>query len=436
MLVVTAPPPPQLGKYPAKSRTTKARRPYRWRSKPTFKTTPAQRKALAIRRKSFRLQYRDALKECRSKIRDMAKKLRERFGKHSEDHYYREILQDSRLVRHARKISRWNVYQRQEMKRLNSEQMPGQKRKNAGALVAGIAQAWKVLTPEEKVAFTDPLMADMQENRDNKELAAHNAPLAAFQDTDKTTKSIASELRKLHVRTGDEVILIVARSNVDHYNEAYTFTTPRVKGFVDSSLNTSIQNLATRFEGYCISGVKVDATAPCKPPRMFYTNFDIHITDKYHTLLENWPAARFISPSDMNSHELDVVFNAFATGLTFFRRMSDEEYQQWAKLRVSQAVDDVPESPTATSSASLPPSEDLGSTNANMNTACPPAASSPVDCGGPQFTGVTQNGEAMVIKKKQRKPRADIGKPRGPQKNPHKKKSTTNASAVDTVTTT
>ncbi|EIW76741.1 hypothetical protein CONPUDRAFT_157912 [Coniophora puteana RWD-64-598 SS2] len=291
----------------------------------------------------------------------------------------------------------------------------------------------------------------MHKDRKNRVLAAHNVLLAAFQDTDKTTQSITSELRKLHIRTGDKALLMVVRSNIDHYNKAFTFKTNCAVSFINSAFRMTVEDLATRFEGYCISGVKglahnqtnatqakkITAVVPFKPSWMYYVNFNTNVAEKYHVICENWSAgSRFISPSNMNTHELEVIHSTFAMGLTRLRRMPDKEFLQWANCQATahqgSAVPEGSTSPTA-----HPPPDSVSFTNADENTqhpGIPLSAPALIDLPTPQWTGVTQNGQEMVIAKRPRKPQANKGKQHGPQQNPRNKrsKSTINTPAIDT----
>lgn len=65
-------------------------------------------------------------------------------------------------------------------------------------------------------------------------------------------------------------------------------------------------------------------------PRMYYHNFDKNITLKYHIVVDNWPLAKFVSPSDIGtSHELSTLFNAWQSNTTMFRKLEGVEWKKW-----------------------------------------------------------------------------------------------------------
>ena len=70
-----------------------------------------------------------------------------------------------------------------------------------------------------------------------------------------------------------------------------------------------------------------------KIERMFYVNFDEHITMKYGIVIEGWPFPnKFMAPGKFSSvAELRVLLAAWESGTTYFRSMSNSEWQQWAQ---------------------------------------------------------------------------------------------------------
>ena len=72
---------------------------------------------------------------------------------------------------------------------------------------------------------------------------------------------------------------------------------------------------------------------------MFYQNFDRNITAKYGVIIENWPLETFSSPSDINSrNEIRVLLQAWESGTTRFRKLSDEEFAQWEDAQFQEAM--------------------------------------------------------------------------------------------------
>ena len=83
------------------------------------KKTPAEKAHVASLRRSRKEDYSNALAEARDMVMEQAVQLRERFGGHSVEYYYEEIMQRSRAVKGQRRITQWNAYLAQEIKRIN-----------------------------------------------------------------------------------------------------------------------------------------------------------------------------------------------------------------------------------------------------------------------------------------------------------------------------
>ena len=65
------------------------------------------------------------------------------------------------------------------------------------------------------------------------------------------------QLNALHARTGTEVALFAVRSSSDHYNPAEVFyTSDRLADFFQLSVGHTVQDIVTRMEAYCLSGVQ------------------------------------------------------------------------------------------------------------------------------------------------------------------------------------
>ena len=75
---------------------------------------------LAEKRQKHKASYNEALDAAYAIVHAEAVKLKEQFGAHSEQYYMEEIMQLSRLGRkNRRSVNHWNVYLRNEVKRLN-----------------------------------------------------------------------------------------------------------------------------------------------------------------------------------------------------------------------------------------------------------------------------------------------------------------------------
>lgn len=100
--------------------STKTRLPWRHRTHRTaIKRTTAQKKQLAKQRCENKERYNKALEASFQVLLGEAHKLREEFGGHSEQYYLEDILQRPRVVQSRRGVNRWNVFLRDEVKRIN-----------------------------------------------------------------------------------------------------------------------------------------------------------------------------------------------------------------------------------------------------------------------------------------------------------------------------
>ncbi len=79
----------------------------------------------------------------------------------------------------------------------------------------------------------------------------------------------------------------------------------------------------------------------CPSARMHYNLFDTQITAKYGVVVDCWPLRTFCVPSALKTfNEVEVLFNAWRTGATKFRTLSDDELERWEAdtLQVKLAV--------------------------------------------------------------------------------------------------
>lgn len=91
-------------------------------------------------------------------------------------------------------------------------------------------------------------------------------------------------------------------------------------------------------------------------PHMYYTNFDIKITQKYGVVVEGWPLQKFCSPSDLRSRlELDVLYRAWESGSARFRKLSRDEYIAWDNVRLEETLHTCETVEGATMPTSEPP---------------------------------------------------------------------------------
>ncbi|KAG2115298.1 uncharacterized protein F5147DRAFT_769755 [Suillus discolor] len=211
------------------------------------------------------------------------------------------------------------------------------------------------MSPQEKIDATKDLMEDLEEHRNNKSLKSHNVPISAFYDIRATLDSLAN----LSARTGCHTALITVRGDLDHYNRPYVYLSDdHVGDFFQLALKETPSNFATRLEGYCvISNYKksflqlksrtsaLTLNKLCEAmqvpiPRMYYVNFDENIIAQHSVVLENWPLTKFASPGDIGLMvEVKIVYNAFMSGATKFRKLTAAEWQEWEEARFNQDLE-------------------------------------------------------------------------------------------------
>lgn len=152
--------------------------------------------------------------------------------------------------------------------------------------------------------------------------------------------------------------------------------------------------------------------------RMYYKNFDEHITRKHGIVIEGWPLRTFDNPSAIGSQvELKVLLNSWQTGTTRFRIMSTEEHMAWVEnCAESERAPTIMDCLAATPSLQSPPQHgDLDPTPATN----PPAPQQPFNVISfesssttPASANPTSGTSTSGTSKRPRKVRSDRGKPR------------------------
>lgn len=87
--------------------------------------------------------------------------------------------------------------------------------------------------------------------------------------------------------------------------------------------------------------------------KMFYQNFEEHITRPYRLVIEGWPLGKLCCPSSLRTlAEVEILHQCWNTDATHFRRLSDEEWRVWLDGGGQQALSRQPckllRSPTVT----------------------------------------------------------------------------------------
>ncbi|KAL6298320.1 hypothetical protein BKA93DRAFT_744378, partial [Sparassis latifolia] len=325
--------------------------------------TPAEKKALAMRKKDRAQKYKDALANAQAILYEEATKLHMEFGSHSIEYYLKELIQVSQLVSNKCASNHWNVYQQHEVKHINDAHLLEGSRYKLSDLIDQIKEGWDALSSKERITVTDPWIKEFEECREMRQLTVQNVAINAFHDT----KATLDILVNVHAWTGTEVLMLAVRSSADHYNQPHVFmTSEKLVDFFTTSFNATLSDVAVRLEGFCLSGIpgllrhsqdailqlkasisalilrKLRETAGTQVSRMYYVNFEQHITDKYGVMLKNWPLEKFCSPSMVNSRtELDVLLCAWNTNATLFHRLSTEELEKWRQGRFERQMEDI-----------------------------------------------------------------------------------------------
>lgn len=187
---------------------------------------------------------------------------------------------------------------------------------------------------------------------------------------------------------------------------------------------------------------------------MYYNNFDDNITAKWRIVCEGWPLQKFCSPANLSTrNEVELLLNSWKSGTTKFRRLGDEEFENWEQERFRAAVNEVmgneDDTQRSNSNVDSPPTQQREVEQANSpqhaethpNPASQPASSSSTSAGakrpsqepnGPAISKKSKpaplrgsaiintltsiNGTPINTMKAPRKERSDKGKKRGPRK--------------------
>ncbi|KAI0693250.1 hypothetical protein C8T65DRAFT_544120, partial [Cerioporus squamosus] len=343
----------------------RVRFPWRVRKKVKRRTLSKQDKeALKEKREGDREELMNTVWDARDAIWAAADALHERFGKtHTAKYYYQLIVQRSNVRNRAqakeRKISQWNVFVSKEIKKYNEEMKEAglERKRISDGPIQEIAQRWAAMSQEERDDAVGDGVEELEERRRNRVEGIQNVVIAAFNDTRATLATLQRDMSNLHGRTDIDIFCMAFRSKIDSYNAPYIFyTSERIAAYVQNQTKKTIQEFALGMEAYNLSGANTQAlkhddevTALKKkvadlvyeklleacegrsvPPKMFYMNFELRMTAKYGIVVRNWPIRKFTAPGNINSlPTLSILYNAWRSGTTHFRRLDDDEWQQW-----------------------------------------------------------------------------------------------------------
>ncbi|THU89588.1 hypothetical protein K435DRAFT_802649 [Dendrothele bispora CBS 962.96] len=373
----------------ARKQSSSTRRPWRHRTKrAAIKLTKAQKAQKKQLCDSEKERYQKRLKEVFASIVDAATALKEEFGKHDVQWYLDEIMQTYRLKQKKRKVGPFQAFVRVEMNAINSTVPEGQRRKKIAECIGDIGKKWAAMSNKEQKEATSSALKELEDGRENREMAHHNSSISAFHDVRTTIEDTKLLLQRLNSRTGVESMLLVL-----------WVTSERVGSFFELAFKQTPHAIALRLEGYCISGVEgvacnyVTETIKMKKdlvklineklkiaggkthiPRMYYKNFDDHITAKHGIKVINWPLEKFCCP---------ILHNAWESGTTSFYKMTKSEWKEWEEKRFEDAVEGstsgTVSTPTPTTTGTTTPAPDEATATPPESAECDAASQSPVD---------------------------------------------------------
>ncbi|KAF7791528.1 hypothetical protein EIP86_002544 [Pleurotus ostreatoroseus] len=321
---------------------------------------------------------------------------------------------------------------------------------------------------------TQDAIKELDERKEMRNLALHNVPVAAFHDMRASQNLMKTQFSEMCTRTNAEGLVLTVRTEWEHYNRPFVLSSSeRVEQFFQMTCGRSVTDFARQLEQYCLSGVGAvadnyvadlnklkgqvtsvinsklaDVARPDNVGRMFYKNFEEHITKRFGLILEGWPLKKFQAPGYINSRpELNVLMNAFSSDAARFRRLTDAEFERWEKdnlpgtfgLHGPWAFDELNAQVSASASEASAGASEPGSSAGPPNLQSPPAEVQPIphipiptpptaapesqsfvfrlDGGAAGTTGTTGTAGTTGVeapKTKKRKARSDKGKKRGP----------------------
>ncbi|KAG6809052.1 hypothetical protein H0H92_001795 [Tricholoma furcatifolium] len=352
------------------------RRPFRLKkTRVTQKKTAADKRKAAEKRRERRETYQEARDAMIARIHEDAEKLHAQFGGHSIQYYKEDILQTARLKTESRAVSRWNAFLRAESQRLKADGIT----MKAPELTAHCKPKWNDMSEDERIAFTDPLLKELEEHRNSVTYGQRNVSLESFSDARQSLLAIEKYILAVHARTGTEIVLFASRPSTDSYLHPFaTFTSDRAQDFMYNQFKLTLAETASRFEAYVLSGVEgivhkhssstIELRSQLKDlingelellvgkARMVYVGFAEKFTMQYGVVIENWPIDRFHSPSELTRAEVNILLAAWTSKATYFRKMEKEEWDQWRNNQVESGPGLAPQASRTQSSS--PPSLD------------------------------------------------------------------------------
>ncbi|RDX49543.1 hypothetical protein OH76DRAFT_1313956, partial [Lentinus brumalis] len=256
-----------------------------------------------------------------------------------------------------RKITLWNAFISKELKSMNAGEHDSdvEPRRVNDSIIKELSARWAAMTPEERQAEAGEELEKLVARQENRVRGVHNVQLHAFNDVRANLASVTRQLDEVKGRTDNDFILLAVRSHIQDYNPPFVYaTSERAQDFLELVTKMPITDFAAKLESHVISGVEGTTRTARKEtvelkhqvkelifetlqesctrttiPKMFYVNFEEHITMRYGIIVKNWPLKRFAAPGSLSRIELEVLLHAFKNKTTTFRELDDEEWVDW-----------------------------------------------------------------------------------------------------------
>ncbi|KAL0565899.1 hypothetical protein V5O48_016117 [Marasmius crinis-equi] len=195
-------------------------------------------------------------------------------------------------------------------------------------------------------------------------------------------EQIVGIIQGLKTCLGVEAMLLMTKNRQEPFMQPQWFTTdPRIHDYMSFLLRGwDPVEIGHKFEGFAIAGCDaikliksqkdqaeaakrltprlvqkaLDGACGTQGQAMHYEKFDTLITATYKVKCEGWPKGlKFQCPSDFGGslEPLIRLHNAWATKTAYFRKMDDEEFQQW---EIKHAEEYVPKEWKKRSNAGIP----------------------------------------------------------------------------------
>lgn len=174
----------------------------------------------------------------------------------------------------------------------------------------------------------------------------------------------------------------------------------------------------------CLYPIPTGLTTGKVVARMYYSNFAAHITLPHGVVIDSWPLDKFCCPSDIPTmNEVTVLYNAWSSGATKFRVLSDMEYDAWLTARNATAAEametteetseELPVDQSEPAAAATSSSKSKKRKAPEIVSKAPKAKKARVPLTTDSVNAVSgPSGDALAVTGKERKPRSDKGKTR------------------------